>query len=50
MPDVGVEATLFEIMERICALEHENVISAPIEVKQLFDCYQESFWPGQIAY
>jgi hypothetical protein len=50
VPDAGVEATLLEIIERICAPEHKNAISVPIEVKQLFDCYHETFWPGQTAY
>jgi hypothetical protein len=50
VPDAGVEATLFDIMERICAPEHKNAISVPIEVKQLFDCYHETFWPGQTIY
>jgi hypothetical protein len=50
VPDVGVDETLYDIMDRICDPEHRNAISAPIEVKQLFDCYNETFWPGQTIY
>jgi hypothetical protein len=46
VPDAGVQATLYDFMDRICDPEHKNAIIVPIEVTQLFDFYHETFWPG----